>query len=125
MPGTLKTVAFGGNPSFLIPTGALAVSDPIDFEIRSQSMLTVTMYLASGQEGFSITSHPGSRTTSWLAMGNQVDATNLTGLAVVSVAHWFFLSAVEVWSPPEARAFAIVGDSITDGRGSTTDANNR
>ena len=35
------------------------------------------------------------------------------------------MSAVEVWSKKSVSAFAIVGDSITDGRGSTTDGNNR
>jgi hypothetical protein len=35
------------------------------------------------------------------------------------------LSAVEAWVPPSDCAFAIVGDSITDGRGSDNDANNR
>lgn len=37
----------------------------------------------------------------------------------------YFLSAVESWSSRDTRAMAIVGDSITDGRGSTTDGNDR
>lgn len=37
----------------------------------------------------------------------------------------YFLSAVEGWVPKIASAFAIIGDSITDGRGSTTDQNSR
>ncbi len=37
----------------------------------------------------------------------------------------YFLSAVEVYVPQSSRAFAIVGDSITDGRGSDNDQNNR
>jgi len=125
VPRTLKTVTFGGNSSFIVPNGALVVCDPIDFDVKPQSMLTVTMYLASGQQGMSITSHPGSRTTSWFAEGNQVSETNLTGSDVESAAHWYFVSAVEAWSAPQAGALVVVGDSITDGRGSTTDANNR
>ena len=35
------------------------------------------------------------------------------------------MSAVEAWEPLEDRGFAIVGDSITDGRGSDNNANNR
>ncbi|KAK3063668.1 hypothetical protein LTS18_013709 [Coniosporium uncinatum] len=125
VPRTLKTVTFSGNSSFIVPNGALVVSDPIDFDVKPQSMLTVTMYLASGQQGMSITSHPGSRTTSWFAEGNQVSETNLTGSDVESAAHWYFVSAVEAWSSPQAGALVVVGDSITDGRGSSTDANNR
>ncbi|KAL6244314.1 hypothetical protein RBB50_008556 [Rhinocladiella similis] len=125
-PSTLQTVTFsGGDESIVIPDGALGVSDPLDFPVEAQSMITVTMYLASGQQGTYITSHPGSRTTSWMTVGNQVGATNLTGPELNSTAHWFFLSAVEAWSPPTVHAFSIIGDSITDGRGSDTDMNNR
>ncbi|THY68000.1 extracellular GDSL-like lipase/acylhydrolase [Aureobasidium pullulans] len=122
---TLQTVTFSGNNSIIIPDGSLAVSDPIHFPIKAQSELAVSIYLAGGQLGNSITSHPGSRTNSFYQFGNAVNAANLTDPSVQTVAHWYFLSAVEVWSPPQARGFAIVGDSITDGRGSTTNANNR
>lgn len=37
----------------------------------------------------------------------------------------YFVSAVEVSAPRDAKAFVIVGDSITDGLGSTTNENNR
>ena len=122
---TIKQVSFSGNPSIIIPNGALAVSDPIDFHVDAQSVISVTIYTREGQQGFSITSHPGSRTTSFFAAGNQVNAANLTDSSVASAAHWYFLSAVESWAPSNVRTLAVVGDSITDGRGSETDRNNR
>ncbi|KAJ7100136.1 SGNH hydrolase [Mycena belliarum] len=121
---TLKTLTFSGSPSFIVPNGALVVSDPIAFPIKAQSTITVTLFLAQGQDGLSITSHPGSRATTWLSLGNLVSAQNITGPSVTSLAHWFFVSAVETFST-SASAFVIVGDSITDGRESTTDGNNR
>jgi lysophospholipase L1-like esterase len=42
-----------------------------------------------------------------------------------SAAHWYFLSSIEAWVPPAYGSLTIVGDSITDGRGSETDKNNR
>jgi hypothetical protein len=126
VPSTLQTVTFsGGEPGIVIPDGALAVSDPLNFPIQPLSTITVTMYLESGQNGSLITSHPGSRATSWFTMGNQVSKTNLTGPLLNNTAHWFFLSSVEAWSPPSYSTWAIIGDSITDGRGSDTDKNNR
>lgn len=90
--GTLQTVTFSGTPSTVIPNAALAVSDPLDFPVEPQSMITVTMYLAEGQSSLgpanAITSHPGSRTTSWFTIGNQISATNLTGPLLNSTAHW-------------------------------------
>jgi len=37
----------------------------------------------------------------------------------------FFVSAVETWAPPSDRGFVIVGDSITDGRESDNNENDR
>ncbi|THU79224.1 SGNH hydrolase [Dendrothele bispora CBS 962.96] len=122
---SLQQVTFSGNSSIAIPNGALAVSDPIAMEVQPQSMITVTMFLAQGQLTNDITSHPGSRTTSFFSPGNLVSATDVNVTGTMSAEHWFFVSAVEAWSPPSTRAFAIIGDSITDGRGSTTNGNDR
>ncbi|KAJ4466355.1 SGNH hydrolase [Lentinula lateritia] len=123
---TLKSLTFSGNTSFSIPNGALVVSDPVDFPIQSLSTLAVTIYLQDGQNGFFVTSHPGSRTTTWMSFGNLVTASNITSVSATSVEHWYFISAVEVWSnSPSSSAFAIIGDSITDGRGSDDNKNNR
>lgn len=122
---TLKTVTFSGYKDFIVPQGALVLSDPIDMSVQPQSILTVTMYLAEGQVSNFITSHPGSRTTSWWVNGDQASATSLSGPTLASAEHWYFLSSVEVLVPPSFQTFVIVGDSITDGRGSDTDKNNR
>ncbi|KAK7188896.1 hypothetical protein PSPO01_05005 [Paraphaeosphaeria sporulosa] len=127
VPSTLQKVTFSGKSSISIPNGALAVSDPLNFEIKPQSMLTVSIYLATGQTTNSITSHPGSRTTSFWQFGDAVSAPalDISNAATQSAAHWYFVSAVEAWVPPSTGTLAIIGDSITDGRGSTTDKNNR
>ncbi|KAJ7065042.1 SGNH hydrolase-type esterase domain-containing protein [Mycena amicta] len=125
IPRTIQPLTFSGNPSFSIPNGGLVVSDPIAFPIQAQQTITVTLYLAEGQDGFSVTSHPGSRATTWMQFGNAVLAENITSMEAASVAHWYFVSAVETLTTSSAAAFYIVGDSITDGRGSDTDENDR
>ena len=124
-PATLQTLTFSGSPNITIPNGALAVSDPLHFTIEPQSTITVTVYLADGQASNYITSHPGSRATSYISYGNYVNAANMTDPSTVETQHWYFVSAVETWATSQQSAFAIVGDSITDGRASTTDGNNR
>jgi len=116
-------VTFDGRPSVDIPVGAQAVSDPLNFPVAAGTNLTVTVYLAAGQASASITSHPGSRTSSWMLAGNHVTDADLPGAATVD--HWYFMSGAEVWSPPDRAAVAVVGDSLTDGRGSTTNGNDR
>ncbi|OAL48161.1 SGNH hydrolase [Pyrenochaeta sp. DS3sAY3a] len=126
-PKTLQKVTFSGKDSISIPNGALAVSDPLNFPINAQQVVTVTIYLANGQMTNSITSHPGSRTTSWWQFGDAVSAPSLTvtDASTQSAAHWYFISSIEAWVPPKQGSLLILGDSITDGRGSTTNANNR
>ncbi|MGD9212115.1 MAG: SGNH/GDSL hydrolase family protein [Desulfobacteraceae bacterium] len=122
-PETDQAVTFNKRSSVVIPVGAQVVSDPLEFELAPESNLTVTIYLAEGQASNNITSHPGSRTTSYMVAGDYVSDTDLDG--ATSADHWYFLSGVEVWTEQANRALVVLGDSLTDGRGSTTNMNNR
>ncbi|OQE19119.1 hypothetical protein PENSTE_c016G06068 [Penicillium steckii] len=126
-PGSTKEVRFSEQSSISIPSAGLAVSDPIEFSVQAQSILLIDIFLEKGQDGFAITGHPGSRTTSFISFDDHVGEKDLktNGDAVQSIEHWYFISAVEGFLNSETRSFAIVGDSITDGRGSTTNKNNR
>ncbi|KAI0173034.1 SGNH hydrolase [Hypoxylon sp. FL1284] len=119
---TLKGLTFNGSISVTVPRGQVAYSDPIDFPVEPQAMITVSLYSQPGQSGSSITGHPGSRTASWMQQGNEVSASTVAG---ANTTHWYFLTAVEAWAPQTTTALVILGDSITDGRGSTDNANNR
>lgn len=122
-PGSDRALTFQGRGSVTVPAGAQMVSDPIGFELAAASNLTVTIYLAGGQPSLNVTSHPGSRTTTYMVAGNHVADANLVGAA--QVAHWYFLSGLEVSAEEDAASVVMLGDSLTDGRGSTTDQNDR
>lgn len=94
VPGTTKKITFSGSDSIIIPNGALAVSDPINFPIKPESMITVSLYLATGQPSNYVTSHPGSRTTSWFAFGNHVEADDIVDPSKASAAHWSALPSL-------------------------------
>jgi lysophospholipase L1-like esterase len=85
------------------------------------SDLAVTLHVRGAPAG--VTGHPGSRTTSFFQAGDAVSSTELP--SAVRVEHWYFLSGVDVLARPGSAAVAVLGDSITDGRGSTTDGNDR
>lgn len=122
-PGTARPVTFAGRAGVDIPVGALTVSDPLDFRLRPRTILTVTVYLADGQASTALTSHPGSRTTSHLLAGNHVADETLPGATPTD--HWYLLSGVEVVTGRTTSAVVMLGDSLTDGRGSTTNGNDR
>jgi hypothetical protein len=75
----------GGKTSFTVPKGQVVVTDEIAFEVKPQSMISVSLYSQPGQSGSSITGHPGSRTTSWFVGGEKVNATSFSGTGSV---HW-------------------------------------
>jgi lysophospholipase L1-like esterase len=122
-PKTDRPLLFQGNASVTIPTGAQVVSDPIVFPVAARSNVAVTVYTEKGQQSKNVTSHPGSRTTSYFVAGDHVTDADLTGAANVN--HWYFLSGLEVWTDNSTAGLIIVGDSLTDGRGSTTNQNDR
>jgi lysophospholipase L1-like esterase len=122
-PGSARPVTFGGRPATVVPVGAQVVSDPLPFRLAPRSVLTVTAYLATGQASTAVTSHPGSRTTSHLLFGNHVADTGLPGATPTD--HWYLLSGVEVFTPRGTAGAVMLGDSLTDGRGSTTNGNDR
>ncbi|OAF62090.1 hypothetical protein VC83_01618 [Pseudogymnoascus destructans] len=81
----IASLTCNGATSVTIPKGEVAYSDPIDFSVAAESMLTLTLYPAAGQPRNSITGHPGSRTMSWMQEGNQVNATSITGSSVARI----------------------------------------
>ncbi len=120
-PETDRPITFHGQESVTIPAGALMVSDPLNFHLPPLSSLTITIYLKQPPEG--ITAHPGSRTTSFVQSGNTVSAPDMHNAA--STDHWYFINGVDVEASRSAAAVVILGDSITDGRGSTANKNDR
>jgi lysophospholipase L1-like esterase len=118
---TDRAVLFGGSASVTIPAGQEVFSDPFFYNLPALSKMAITIHFAS-QVG-NVTGHPGSRTTSYLKSGNFVTAATLT--SAVTTDRWYFIMNLNVFSPLKGGSVITLGDSITDGRGSTTNGNNR
>ena len=101
------------------------VSDPVFFPVQPAQVITVNIFLRHGQTGGQVTSHPGSRTQTWMSHGDHTRAENMNGPTTASTFHWYFLSCVEAWQQRENCALALIGDSLTDGRCSTDNGNDR
>jgi lysophospholipase L1-like esterase len=85
-------------------------------------MVTITMAL--GNVPSDLTAHAGSRTNSYVQAGStDVSAANLS--SAPKNTHWYFISGLDVMAPMDAKAVVAIGDSITDGRGTTDDGNDR
>lgn len=119
-PASDHALTFGGRPSVTIPPGAPAISDPMTLDVKALDSLSVSLFVP--RDTGPAATHPLGRATTFLSDGDQTAAASLPG-ALTSTAR-FFISGVEV-DAPGASAVVTLGDSITDGYGSTIDANRR
>jgi lysophospholipase L1-like esterase len=118
---TNKELRFSGNSEVTMDAGVAVTSDPIAFNLTPRMDLAITIYY--GQTSTTVTGHPGSRTTSYIIAGNTTTTTDFTG--AVTTDHWYNINAIDVLASSTAACVAILGNSITDGRGSTTNLQNR
>jgi lysophospholipase L1-like esterase len=121
-PTTDVVLAFSGSPSVTLPAGQSVFSDPFDYPLNPQTKMAITILFGSAPTN--VTGHPGSRTTSYLVAG---DATAMASFpsGAASTQHWYYITGIDVMAAAASAAVVTLGDSLTDGRGSTTDGNDR
>lgn len=121
--GTDTIILFDDDSSsVVIPAGKAIYSKTFEFDLQPLTEYAITINY--GSVPGKVTGHPGSRTTSYLAIGNLVSA-DYIGRAFTAE-HWYTIEGIEIVD--EAKEYCTVvclGDSITDGRGTTTNAQNR
>lgn len=118
---TAKYLTFGGSRSVTIEPGKAVYTDVAQYKLKPLQRLSVT--ISYGNTPVKATTHRGSRTTSYLAQGEVAPKADFA--EVEKFEHWYSIAALEVEAPASTRCIACLGNSITDGRGTTTDAQNR
>ncbi|USX26169.1 SGNH/GDSL hydrolase family protein [Oxalobacteraceae bacterium OTU3CINTB1] len=119
--GTARELTFGGKRAATIPAGAPLVSDPVDMRVGTLEKLAVSVYLPQATP--LKTFHWGAQQTGHIVDGNATgtetpkDAQAMHGRAL--------LSAILVEAPNGKGIVVALGDSITDGNGSTPDRDRR
>lgn len=115
VPNTVVPVLFEGNTAIDIPPGATWVSDPIEFSTETGDDITISLYIAEGQQGVTVSGHEKAKATSWVARG---DLTSNGCLPPESQPYpferWYYLTGIEAEYEEDAGNIACFGDSITD-----------
>lgn len=121
---TDKALAFSGSASATVAAGKELWSDPVDFTVPNQGNVTITTLFGSVPS--TLTQHSGSRTNSYFKSGGAAaDLSAASMSSAQSKALWFFISGIDVMADASAVGVVAIGDSITDGRGTDNDKNNR
>lgn len=119
---TDQALSFSGMASATIEAGQELWSDPLDFNLPALGNVTITT--AFGTVPSNVVGHSGSRTTSYLQTGSSdVSAASMAGAQTTD--HWYYISGIDVRADASAVGVVAIGDSITDGRGTDTNRNNR
>lgn len=119
---TAKYLTFKGKKSVSIAPGEAIYCDEFKYDLKPLQRLAITInYGESTPENAS--SHRGSRTTSYIINGEAKPKTKFENAEKLE--HWYNISCIDVKVAQPTRCIAIIGNSITDGRGSTTNLQNR
>ncbi|MBW4888507.1 SGNH/GDSL hydrolase family protein [Mucilaginibacter sp. HMF5004] len=119
---TTKTLKFNGKQEVIMDAGSELISDPVAFDLKPRQEVAITIFF--GETSPTVTGHPGSRTTSYLLAGDHtLPGDNFAD--AVKTDHWYMITGIDVEAKKTAAAVVVFGDSITDGRGSGTNKQNR
>lgn len=121
-PKTAKYLTFGGKKSVTIEPGKAVYCDVMKYHLDPLQLLSITInYGESTPKNAS--SHRGSRTTSYIIPGESKPKTKFVDPEKCD--HWYNISCIDVKTSVPTPCVAVLGNSITDGRGSTTNKQNR
>ena len=123
-PGSLRSLTFGRSTTATIPPGGELTSDPAPLPTRALDSLAVTLYLA-GATG-PATVHENATATTYRTAGDRRFDPRAGAFAETSTS-WYYLTGIDTAGQPGRARDVVVtfGDSITDGYGTTVDADNR
>ena len=119
---TAQYFKFDNSYKTVIPAGKQIVSDALKFNLRNLERVAITINYTSAPEIPTV--HMGSRTTSYIMKGVTNAHSNFA--KAFRENHWYNISGIDVYTMSNnMSAIAIIGNSITDGKCSTDNAQNR
>jgi lysophospholipase L1-like esterase len=112
-------VTFAGNTSVSIPPGAMVLSDPIPLPVEPLQELAVSLYFPAPLEAATV--HGFALQTNYISEPGDHAAASEFPVAGTTEST-AFLTGIDVAATPESSAIVTLGDSITEGFGSTIGA---
>jgi len=131
--GTNQPVSFAGKTSVTVDPGRSVWSDPVGLPFAQNPdatalmgrKLTVSFHVPS--ESGPMTWHAKAMNTSYISQpgAGSVGQSEDESAFPFSTASWYFLDAVDMMAPADTQLVVAMGDSITDGTGTTMNGDDR
>ena len=121
-PKSAKYLKFSNQYKVTIPAGKSITSDAMPYDLKPLQRLAITINYTSAPTVPTV--HMGSRTTSYIMKGVTNAHSNFE--KAFRENHWYNISGIDVYTMrTDLSSIAIIGNSITDGKCSTDNAQNR
>ena len=121
-PKSAKYLKFSNQYKVTIPAGKSITSDALPYNLKPLQRLAITINYTSAPTVPTV--HMGSRTTSYIMKGVTNAHSNFE--KAFRENHWYNISGIDIYTMNNnMSAIAIIGNSITDGKCSTDNAQNR
>ena len=121
-PKSAKYLKFNNQYKVTIPAGKSITSDALPYNLKPLQRLAITINYTSAPTVPTV--HMGSRTTSYIMKGVTNAHSNFE--KAFRENHWYNISGIDVYTMrTDLSSIAIIGNSITDGKCSTDNAQNR
>ncbi|GAB3451772.1 GDSL-type esterase/lipase family protein [Actinophytocola sediminis] len=122
-PGTNRRLTFGGRPAVTIPVGGTAESDPVRGHLPAATNVVVSVYTSQTHE--QLNGHLRATQESFVSTPGD-HAREHGGRAYdTTITSWYWLDRISVVVPDGPGSVVMVGDSMTDGGGTSVNANRR
>ncbi len=128
--GASRPVTFNGARALTLAAGAESFSDPVDIAVPANSAVAISIYLKSAAQVRTV--HNLARQRNFVAAGDVTGQAAPTWTEINDTANKLnpggftaWIAALDVYRNDDVKVLVAFGDSITDGYGSTLDANNR
>ncbi|WP_339132210.1 SGNH/GDSL hydrolase family protein [Streptomyces sp. f51] len=124
LAGSVRAVTFAGARAVTVPAGRDLVSDPVPLSVPADADLLVSVHTPA--DSGPATYHRSAFQTSFVAPAGDRTGEESGAGYTATVGSWYYVTGVDVLGAATAAGSVVaLGDSITDGTGSTSDANHR
>ena len=121
VPGSHRTLRFGGEHSASIAAGALLVSDPVDLAVTPLADVAISIYLPGDVPASSGITGRYARQTNYLSPPGDFSGSDVMPVGRITD-DWYFVNGIDVLAPADTGGIVTVGDLLTDANISTHDA---
>ncbi|MFF1682516.1 SGNH/GDSL hydrolase family protein [Streptomyces sp. NPDC058256] len=121
--GSMRTATFGGARTVTIPAGKDLVTDPLYLPIPADANLLVSVHTPA--DSGPATYHRSAIQANFVAPKGNRTAEESGTAYTTAIGNWYYVTGVDVLGTSAAGSVVALGDSITDGTGSSFSANHR